>query len=337
MSLETAAKIGQRVHEHAQTHGLSIMNVTFHGGEPFLVGLDYLEQLCKTVIQHAHTTEIEFYLQTNGTLFTQETLDFCRKWNIKVGVSCDGPRSAADRHRFDHRGQSSFDALDAALKLLSSPEGREIWQGFLTVVDLKNDPSQVYDYLMSFQPKSIEFLWPLSHHDLPPPGKQETLNTTPYADWMLAIFERWYRQQPYTTKVRRFRDIIALSLGGLNSSEEWGLQPVDFLVIEANGEIQAVDTLKVTFSGACELGLNVFEHSIDEVYRIPQVIERQQRWSSLCQTCRECEFVKICGGGYFPHRYSAKNGFANPSVYCADLKKMISAVMTTVNADLARS
>jgi uncharacterized protein len=47
--------------------------------------------------------------------------------------------------------------------------------------------------------------------------------------------------------------------------------------------------------------------------------------------------VKICGGGYFPHRYSAKNGFANPSVYCADLKKMISAVMTTVNADLARS
>jgi uncharacterized protein len=335
MSLETAAKIGQRVHEHALTHGMTSMNVTFHGGEPFLLGLEYIEQLCRTIIEHAKTTEIEFYAQTNGTLFTQETLDFCRKWNIKVGVSCDGPRAAADLHRFDHQGKSSFDRLDSALTLLATPEGQEIWQGFLTVVDLRNDPVAVYEYLRSFNPKSIEFLWPLSHHDLPPPGMKEHPEATLYADWMHRIFELWYRQKPYTTKVRRFRDIIALSMGARNSSEEWGLQPVDFLVIEANGEIQAVDTLKVTFPGACELGLNVFEHSIDEVYKVPQVIERQERWSSLCQTCRECEFVKICGGGYFPHRYSSANGYANPSVYCADLKKMITSVMDTVKADLA--
>lgn len=334
MTLETAAQIGKRVHEHAVAHELTVVDVTLHGGEPFLLGLDYIGELCTVITTHAQTTKIQFHTQTNGTLFNAETLEFCRRWNIKIGLSCDGPRSATDLHRVDHQGRTSFDKLEATLHLLSSPAGQEVWEGFLTVVDLRNNPVEVYEYLRSFQPKSIEFLFPLGHHDMLPPGKTETLDTTPYADWILQIFEMWYRQRPYTTKVRRFRDIIALSMGASHSSEEWGLQPVDFLVIESNGEIQGVDTLKVTFPGASELGLNIFEHSIDDVYHVPQVIERQSGWSALCNTCQECEFVKVCGGGYFPHRYSARNGFANPSVYCADIKKMITHVMRTVKADL---
>lgn len=336
MSLETAAQIGRRVHEHAVNHGLTVVDVTLHGGEPFLLGLDYIDQLCSTITKHAQTTKVQFHSQTNGSLFTQETLDFCRKWNIKLGVSCDGPRSATDLHRFDHQGRSSFDRLNAALELLATPEGQEIWEGFLTVVDIRNNPVEVYNFLRTFNPKSIEFLFPLGHHDMLPLGKQETPHATPYADWMLSIFEMWYTQRPYQTKVRRFRDIIALAMGTSNSSEEWGLQPVDFLVIESNGEIQGVDTLKVTFPGASELGLNVFDHGIDDVYQVPLVVERQAGWASLCDTCQSCELVKICGGGYFPHRYSAKNGFANPSIYCDDIKKMIHTVLATVNADLQR-
>ena len=54
------------------------------------------------------------------------------------------------------------------------------------------------------------------------------------------------------------------------------------------------------------------------------MIERHQlnMREGLCQTCQACPAVEACGGGFVPHRWSAENGFANPSVYCADLYKL---------------
>ena len=166
-------------------------------------------------------------MQTNGTLLDEEAFSFCLEWKLHIGLSMDGPRRANDAHRVDHQGQSSFDAVERAVKLLSSEVGQTIWSGFLAVIDLNTDPEETYSYFKSFNPRSIEFLFPLGHYDLRPPGKIG-LKTTPYADWLLRIFHVWYRERPQTTKIRRFRDVIAMLAGARSSSEEWGLQPTDF-------------------------------------------------------------------------------------------------------------
>ena len=335
MSLETAAQLGLRIREHAQRHAIKAVDVVMHGGEPLLVGVEYLRQLCETIRNTAFPVAVDFKMQTNGVLLDEEVFNFCLEWDLAIGLSMDGPRRANDAHRFDHQKRSSFDAVERALALLSSEEGKRIWSGFLTVIDLKHDPLEVYSYLKSFAPRSIEFLLPLGHYDLRPPGKIG-LKTTPYADWLLTIFHVWYRERPHTTKIRRFRDVIAMLGGASSSSEEWGLQPTDFAVIETNGSIEAVDTLKTTYPRANDLGLNLFENSFDDMFNAPTVIERQMGWSSLCNTCQGCELVKVCGGGYFPHRYSQDKGFQNPSVYCADLMKLIREIHSTVSDDLKK-
>ena len=48
--------------------------------------------------------------------------------------------------------------------------------------------------------------------------------------------------------------------------------------------------------------------------------------AGLCQTCQECPVVSSCGGGLYTHRYRAGSGFDNPSVYCADLLKLITHI-----------
>jgi len=336
MHLDTAAQLGRRISEHASNHGLCSVQVVMHGGEPLIGGVDYLRQWCETIQVRARNTTVDFRMQTNGILFDDCALQFCLDWGVQVGLSMDGPRKVNDMHRLDHKGRSTFDSVERALNLLSQGKGRKIWSGFLSVIDVHSDAREVYSYLRGFRPRLIELLLPLGHYDLRPCGKELTLENTPYADWMLTIFEEWYKERPQTIMIRRFRDVIALLAGAYDASEEWGLQPVDFAVVETNGDIEAVDSLKSTYAGANRLGLNVFSHGFDDMFKSPLVIERQARWDSLCNTCRACPFVKVCGGGYFPHRYSRARGFQNPSVYCADLKKLISTIHATVQEDISK-
>jgi uncharacterized protein len=55
----------------------------------------------------------------------------------------------------------------------------------------------------------------------------------------------------------------------------------------------------------------------------------------LAAECRTCPVGAICGGGLRAHRYRADNLFDNPSVYCADLLKLITHIKDRVRADLA--
>jgi uncharacterized protein len=333
MSLETAAQLGRRIKEHASNHGINAVDVVMHGGEPLLVGVKHLRKICEQIRENAQPVEVHYGMQTNGLLLDEEAFAFCLEWNFGVGLSLDGPRQANDLHRFDHSGRSSFNGVERALQLLSSEQGRSIWSGFLAVIDLRHDPLEVYSYLKSFHPKGIDFLLPLGNYTCLPPGKNDPL-ATPYADWLLSIFNVWYRERPQTIRIRRFRDVIALLAGISHTTEEWGLHPVDFIVVETNGEIQAVDTLKTTYPKANHLGLNIFDNSFDDLFSAPLIIKRQNGWAGLCQTCQRCELVNICGGGYFPQRYSHENGFQNPSIYCADLMKLIREIYTTVSTDL---
>ena len=98
------------------------------------------------------------------------------------------------------------------------------------------------------------------------------------------------------------------------------------MVIETDGSYEQVDSLKVAYEGAPETGLNVFSHSLDMVAQHPGIVAREQGIDGLCRTCRECPVVSSCGGGLYTHRYRDGSGFANPSVYCADLLTLITHI-----------
>jgi uncharacterized protein len=47
----------------------------------------------------------------------------------------------------------------------------------------------------------------------------------------------------------------------------------------------------------------------------------QQRPTS--PVCRSCPELNVCGGGMLTHRYDERNGYDNPTVFCADQKLVI--------------
>jgi uncharacterized protein len=161
---------------------------------------------------------------------------------------------------------------------------------------------------------------------------------TPYADWLIAVFDRWYGAPARETGVRIFEEIINVLLGGHSRLEGIGLSPAAMVVIETDGSIERSDTLASAFEGAAATGLHVSRDPLDAALRPADARDRQDNTRGLSGPCRACEIRAVCGGGLRAHRFRAGGsgtGFDNPSVYCADLYRLITYIRARLAADVA--
>jgi uncharacterized protein len=317
----------QKIREHCEFHSKNHISIAFHGGEPLLIGITRLNQLGEIIKTELidYNIKVDLGMQTNGLLFTEEIGDFFLKYNGSIGVSIDGPPEVNDLYRIDHKGKGSSKLLEKKLKLITSEKYKSIFRGILGVINVDTNPIEVLNYFMSFNPPMIDLLFPDDNYDRKPNGKEVDINSTKIADWLSQIFDAWFYREG-ETKIRVLENIVKLLLGGNSNVESIGTSPIDFIFIEANGDIEILDTLKSSFNGATKINHNVHKSSFNEVAQHSAVISRQLGIDVLCNTCKECSIVNICGGGYLPNRYASENKFDNPSVYCSDLKKIISHI-----------
>ncbi|MGC0339501.1 FxsB family cyclophane-forming radical SAM/SPASM peptide maturase [Streptomyces sp. SLBN-8D4] len=324
--LDIAAR---RIADHARTHRLDTVHVVLHGGEPLLAGRERL----RLAAQSLHTAlsgicALDLRIHTNGVTLDEKFCDLFAEFDIKVGVSLDGDRAANDLHRRYRNGRSSHAQVLRAVDLLNSPRYRHLFAGLLCTVDLRNDPVTVYDALAGLTPPRIDFLLPHATWDEPPARPDDSASATSYGDWLLRVHDRWTAAgRPMGVRVL---DSVLRTLRGASSlTESLGLAPVELAVIETDGALEQADSLKTAYDGAPGTGMDVHANSLDEMAVHPGIVARQLGLDGLCETCRGCPVVRSCGGGLYAHRYrsgSGAGGFMNPSVYCADLKQLITGI-----------
>jgi len=331
MPEKVVTQVGHRIAEHADLYGLESVRVVLHGGEPLLAGVEQLVDTART-LRRIISTDVDCTVQSNGILLTAARLDELAQSNIRVGVSLDGGREANDRHRRFANGRGSFIKVDRALRMLAARP--ETFAGILGVIDLDTDPVEMYEAFLEYSPPAVDVLLPHGNWTSPPPGRPPD-ESTPYGDWLVRLFDRWYDAPTFETRIRLLDEILNLTLGLESYTEAVGLSPVATIVIDIDGTMEQIDTLRSTYTGAVDTGLNVFEHSFDDALTNPGVMARQIGTHALAPKCKVCPVHRICGGGYYPHRYRADTGFRNASVYCADLKRLIEHVLTRVRDDVA--
>jgi uncharacterized protein len=335
MSADIAEATAQRIGEHARAHGLREVALILHGGEPLLAGQQLIWSLVEGTRKAAGPeVTVHAYVQTNGVGLTDAYLRLFDELTVRVGVSLDGGPEEHDRHRRFASGRGSYAAVTAGLERLRQPHYRHLFGGLLCTVDVHNDPVATYEALLAFEPPIIDFLLPHGTWDVPPPERSQEEQGTPYAEWLISIFNRWY--QAPRTGVRMFESIMRLLLTGRSSAgESVGLAPSTMVVIETNGSVEQVDSLKATYEGATATGLHVTRDPFDAALLLPSMAARQIGVRALAAQCRSCPIHPVCGGGQYPHRYRTGSGFANPSVYCPDLIRLIYHIDAVVRADVA--
>jgi uncharacterized protein len=327
----------RRIAEHARTHDLPAVKVILHGGEPLLAGPDLIEYAVSSMRKAAGPgTRIDFTIQTNGVRLDIGYLDLFARLGVRVGVSVDGPASAQDRHRRYPDGRGSYRAVEAALRRLAAhPMRDDLFGGLLCTIDIDNDPVATYEALVDFSPPMIDLQLPHGNWATPPRGRVPGSFETPYANWLIAVFDRWYDAPRRETRVRLFGELMQAILGGVAGTEAIGLAPVAVVVIDTDGEIELSHSLKSAFRGAPFTGSHVARDTFDAVLNHPSVVARQLGDGALCDTCHACSLSLVCGAGHYAHRYQPGRGFANPSVYCPDLFRLITHVRDVMRADIA--
>ncbi|XMA39770.1 radical SAM protein [Streptomyces albogriseolus] len=142
MAEETAARTARRLADYALLHQLESVSVILHGGEPLLAGPARIRAICAELHSTVGAvTDLDLAVHTNGVQLSRRHLDVFAEFDVRVGISLDGDRSANDRHRLDRRGRSSYDRVLRAVGLLQTPEYRHLFGGLLCTVDVDNDPS----------------------------------------------------------------------------------------------------------------------------------------------------------------------------------------------------
>lgn len=144
MSVETAKKGVDFLADHSKDQN----NVTigFYGGEPLL-----RFDLIKEVVEYAEEVfmgkGISFTLTTNGSLLTDEIVDFFIEHNMDIMISLDGPREVHNKSRkFAATGRGTFETIESNLKKI-----HESHPDFLkkctvnVVVDPRYSANAIYD------------------------------------------------------------------------------------------------------------------------------------------------------------------------------------------------
>jgi uncharacterized protein len=314
MELAVAQLAATRIAEHAARHGLARVAVILHGGEPLLLGEERLFPIVAALRSTIEpVAELDLRIQSNGTLLTAQLCEGLARYSVSIGISLDGDRLANDRHRRYAHGGSSHARVLRGIALLRTPKFRSAYGGILCTIDVANDPLRVYEALLQEAPPRIDFLLPHATWDRPPVGRG-------YAEWLLQIYSRW-EADGRPVSIRLFESVHSLEHGGPSGTESLGVDNPTVAVIETNGTWELPDSLKTVSGDTPYTGLDLRQHSADDFARHVGALEH--RIHETPTACTTCPIVETCGGGLYAHRFGRGNGFDNPSVYCADLARLL--------------
>lgn len=232
----------------------------------------------------------------------------------------DGPREVHDEFRVDHSGRGSYDRCLRGLELALAEPG--LATSVVSVVNPRHSGAAMYRHFRALGVEKLDFLIPEANYAHPPDGYRPLGEQTPFADFLIEVFDAWIAEDDPRVLVRILDRIVRTMLGGEARSDIIGTAPVQVAVLEADGAIEPTDNYKICEDRMTDLGLNVFENDFNDLYGHPFFERCLKAAEQLPEACRGCRFRDLCGGGAMSTRYSREEGFARRTIYCRDLLKL---------------
>jgi uncharacterized protein len=291
---------------HFEASADEIVRISWHGGEPTLLGLDYFRRVVAIERRlRPPGRTIANGLQTNGTLLDDEWGRFLAAEGFSVGLSLDGPRELHDAHRRTRDGRPSFDEARRGFEVLRR---HGVPTDALCVVGAHNvrRPLEVYGFFREIGAAFLTFL-PLVERRPDAIGGVSPASVSPAAwgEFLRAVFDEWVDRDIGRIKVQIFEEAARTAFGQEHSLCIFRPVCGDVPVLERNGDVFSCDHY---VDAAHRIG-NIRETPLDRLLDGPAQREfGRAKLATLPRRCRECEVLDMCQGECPKNRFAAGPG-----------------------------
>ena len=165
MTWEIAKKAIDSYYEYSKDEDHALFG--FYGGEP-LLAFDLIKKCVEYIKEEFFGKNIIFSMTTNGTVFTDEMLEFLVENRFSLTFSIDGPKEIHDLHRKKADGSGSFDNVISSLKKIIDAVDEDI----VVEVNMVFYPDRKIDEIFKlfddpvFERKNIKISYSLAEDDL---------------------------------------------------------------------------------------------------------------------------------------------------------------------------
>ncbi len=272
------------------------LNITFHGGEP-LLRFTIIKEVVNYCTRNFTDKKIRYALQTNGSLFNKEIVEFLEMHNFSVGISLDGIWSETDKLRtpkdveFKSASQKFIYLLDKYNDFVRQHCG-------VLAVLCRSSIKRLPEYVLWLQEKGISGF---STTVLDPTGRAADIKEEEIsAEDIIELYKTWIKLikagEIHSIKISNLLSYIdnLCSFDPPNFCQKGPCGASgEFLVLDADGSFRSCDCVIHDYFilGDAKTDLDDVIHSD----RRKKIIKRYEQLSKYSE-CSKCTWMQLCGG-----------------------------------------
>ena len=277
--------------------GQDALEITFHGGEPLVPGVEFYRMALSLLRQGLSPRRVQFAMQSNLWLLTDELCELFREYSVSLGTSLDGPEEINDAQR----GQGYFGRTMAGIKRARA-HGLNV--GCICTFTAQSAPRahEIFDFFLG---EGLDFT---VHTAVPrlryPRASGWSLSPEAHGELLIDMLDR------YLDNLDRIRISTLDSMCRSVSAGHGGICTFGdclggYLAVAPAGEIYPCQR----FAGMPEFRLgNVHDcPSTDVLAALPVWRMFQARQENIEEECKGCAQLDICRGGC-PYNALVANG-----------------------------
>ena len=291
ISLPQARKAIDTLMKSINMHEYKKGGINFFGGEPLLC-FDYIKELVlySEEIKDPKVS-IQYSMVTNGTLLTEEKIEFLEKYNFLITISIDGDQDTHDKERKFKNGKGSYLIVASNIKNCIS---RLKLKARITI------NNNNYDVL-----KAVESIRSLGINDIVI-GMDENISPKRLTDFLkqyellLGSYLKSIENKDYYCIDNIVLLLIKIFFGRRVSSKCNAGR--SYFTLSADGDLYSCHRLIGTTCGkVCSSCDDFFDFT--EEYSIKTASFRTKRREKKSIPCSGCVFINLCGGSCLHSSY----------------------------------
>ena len=310
------------------------LTVAWHAGEPLSVPISFYEkafEIIETLKEkfNLSSLRITHTLQTNGTLINQSWCDLFKKYDVKVGVSIDGPEFIHDAHRKTRTGLGTFGATMRGISWLQKNDIVFSVICVLTALSLEHGD----EILKFFVDQDIKYIG-LNVEEIEGNHQTSGLNDrsleVKYRDFMKSMYQ-FSKANVNKIHLREFEQ-AEFFIREQKDIKKGQSSPFLMLNIAYNGDFSTFSPELLSMDsktyGDFILGnfLTDTLESVVETEKFKKIYQDIQAGVDLCE--ETCDYFSVCGGGVPANKYFENGSFAtSETMYCRYTKQIIADIV----------